>query len=113
MVLLAAAGLCTAPFGWTWPAPMHLAAFALFGVSFGAAHYLIIEAFRSAEAAIVSPIQYSMLAWSSLLGFTFWGNVPSIPSLLGSLTIAGSTAYVMLWRKRDALQRSKELIGRP
>jgi drug/metabolite transporter (DMT)-like permease len=39
------------------------------GVLMGAAHYLIIEAFRWSEAAVVSPFKYTSIVWATLLGY--------------------------------------------
>jgi len=95
-VLLALTSLCTAPFGWTWPTHWHLVVFAFVGLTLGAGQHFLIEAFKHCEASVVSPIQYSMLVWSMLFGFAFWGDIPSAYSLLGSAAIVGSSAYIML-----------------
>jgi drug/metabolite transporter (DMT)-like permease len=96
VVLLAAASLSTAPFGWKWPTHWHLMVFAFVGLTLGLAQHLLIEAFRLCEASVVSPIQYSMLVWSMLFGYAFWGDVPSAYSLVGSCAIVASSAYIML-----------------
>jgi len=113
VLLLAAAGLCTAPFGWTWPTNTHMVMFVFIGLTFGLAQLLTIQAYKTAEAAIVAPMQYSMLVWSMLLGFAFWGDVPTVYSLLGSAAIVGSSAYILLTSGMPRAQQRSETKIRP
>ena len=94
-------GLTTLPFGWqplTWTS---LGLFALNGLVNGSAHFLIIEAYRHAEAAVVSPFKYSMLLWATLFGFLLWGHLPDRWIVLGTLPVIGSGLY-LLHRERVA-----------
>jgi drug/metabolite transporter (DMT)-like permease len=104
VLLLAAAGLCTAPFGWTWPTNTHMVMFVFIGLTFGLAQLLTIQAYKTAEAAIVA---------SMLLGFAFWGDVPTVYSLLGSAAIVGSSAYILLTSGMPRAQQRSETKIRP
>lgn len=88
-------GLATLPFGWeplTWTS---LALFALNGLVNGSAHFLIIEAYRHTEAAVVSPFKYSTLLWATLFGYLLWGHVPDQWIVIGTLPVIGSGLYLL------------------
>ena len=53
-----------------------LALMALAGCLVGAGQFLLIEAYRHAEAAVVAPLKYSGIIWAVILGYIFWGNLP-------------------------------------
>ena len=65
------------------------------GLLVGVAHYLIIQAFRFAEASLVAPFRYLTLAWAVFLGFVLWGDVPDLWMLGGIALIAGSGLYTL------------------
>jgi drug/metabolite transporter (DMT)-like permease len=58
------------------------------------AHYLHIETFRFAEAALVAPFKYSALLWALAVGFLVWGDVPDGWTLLGTVLLIGSGLYI-------------------
>lgn len=49
--------------------------------------YLIILAYRQAGAAQISPFNYTVVIFSGLLGWAFFGNVPDFVSLIGTVLI--------------------------
>ena len=61
----------------------------LLGVGFFYAltQYLIILAYRYASATELSPFNYSVVVFSGLLGWWFFGNVPDAMAVLGTLLI--------------------------
>ena len=85
---------------WRWPSPEHLGLMVLAGVCIGLGGYLITQAYRIGPASTVAPFEYTALPWGVLLGFTFWGELPSAISWLGMLLIVGSGLYV-LYRERQ------------
>ena len=94
-------GLTTLPFDWrplTWTS---LWLFGLNGLVNGSAHFLIIESYRVAEAAVVSPFKYSTLIWATLFGYLLWGHVPDRWIVIGTLPVIGSGLY-LLRRERVA-----------
>ena len=99
MVAVLLAGLASAPFGWQ---PMDIGAIAVAvfaGLMFGLGHFFVIEAYRYAEASIVSPYRYSNLIWAALLGFLIWGEIPSIWVLAGTPLVVGSGLYILLYER--------------
>jgi drug/metabolite transporter (DMT)-like permease len=57
------------------------------GVTYAATQYLIILAYRYADAAQLSPFNYTVVIFSGLLGWLFFGNVPDLAAIIGALLI--------------------------
>ena len=89
------AGLCTAPFGWRPLGLADLGLLALAGCLLAGAHYLMIESFRLAEAALVAPFKYATLVWATAFGFLLWGDLPDQSMLAGSALVIGSGLYIL------------------
>lgn len=89
------AGLATVPFGWAPVATKDYALFALGGFFIGAAHFLMIEAFRLAEAATAAPFKYTSLLWGVALGYVFWQDVPDRWTWTGAAVLVGSGLYIL------------------
>lgn len=104
MVGLLLLGLVTAPIGFTVPDVDHLLLllFASFCFLFG--HMAMIQGFRLADAALVSPFKYSAIIFAVLVGASIWGEFPDFWEIIGGLLIVGSGLYIL---HRDILQRRK------
>jgi drug/metabolite transporter (DMT)-like permease len=57
------------------------------GISYAATQYLIILAYRYANAAQLSPFNYTVVIFSGLLGWWFFGNVPHLTAVMGTALI--------------------------
>jgi drug/metabolite transporter (DMT)-like permease len=55
------------------------------------AHICVARALKLADAALVSPLQYTLLPWAVLLGWMFFGDVPTAAVLTGAafIVVAG------------------------
>jgi len=84
---------------WWMPAPRDIGILAGAAVFLGSAHFLLIEAFRHAEAAMVAPFKYSSLLWGLVLGFAVWGEWPDGWALGGAVLVVASGLYIW-WRER-------------
>lgn len=93
-ILIFAAGLTT-PFFWVTPTGVDLVLMAASGVLMGTAHYLLIEAYRWAEAGIVAPFKYTSLIWATLLGYLIWDDLPDRWVISGAALIIGGGLYVL------------------
>ena len=94
-LVLAIMGLVTAVSGWSSITLFDLGLFAFGGFLLGGAQYLTIEAFRYAEAAVVSPFEYSAVLWAMLYGYLIWGDVPDRWIVSGSVFVIGSGLYIL------------------
>ena len=54
-----------------------------------------VSAFRNVDVIVVAPFRYSLLLWSGLAGYFFFGEVSDIYAIAGSLLIAGSGLYTL------------------
>ncbi len=77
-----------APAAEVWPVFMLLA---LFGVS---GHFLLTWAFARAPAGVLAVVDYLALPYAALLGFAFFGEVPSLAVWAGAALIVGACAIV-------------------
>ena len=88
----------TLPFAvYTW-SPMNGEHFWLLittGLLFGAGIFFMIDAYRFADASLVSGFRYSAIIWAFLLGVVIWGDLPGVVKLLGVLLIVGSGIFVL------------------
>jgi len=87
---------------WRLPSPLDFGYLILAGLLSGAAHYLLIETFVLAEAAVVAPFRYSALIWGLLIGFFVWGDLPTELDWLGVFLIVGSGIYII---HRESMRR--------
>ena len=92
----------------TLPTPSATFLLACVGVASFVQLVLKTEAFRLAEASLLSPFTYLMLIWSVIIGWLFWGDIPSIQVLIGAGVIIISNLFIT-WRegvKKRALARA-------
>lgn len=89
------AGLTTAPFGWEALSTSHLWKFAASGLLVACSHYLMIEAFRLGEAAMVAPFKYSSVLWGVLFGYLLFGDLPDLWTLTGAAIVIIAGLYIL------------------
>lgn len=100
-------GLLTLPFGWIVPSLPQLAALIALGVFGGLSHILLTESYRYAPASLVAPLDYTALFWAFILGYWFFGELPTTTVYVGSAIVAGSGLFV-IWRERQlGLERAR------
>jgi drug/metabolite transporter (DMT)-like permease len=81
--------LLTPLFVWAWK-PLTARQWLLLvgvGVTYALTQYLIIRAYRYASAAELSPFNYTVVIFSGLLGWWFFGNVPDGKAVVGTVLI--------------------------
>jgi drug/metabolite transporter (DMT)-like permease len=89
------AGLATLPFGWQPIVLSDLLLFLISGLLIGGAHFLMIDSFRYAEAALVTPFKYASIIWAAALGFFVWGDLPDQWTVIGSMIVIASGFYIL------------------
>ena len=95
------------PFGWVTPTPLQAAYLVGAGICGGIAQILLTESYRHAEMSVVAPFEYSSLIFSVLIGYFFFGDVPTLYMLVGGAIVVGSGLFI-IWREhRLGLDRSK------
>ena len=94
------------PFVWVTPS-WHDVLFALFiGVASTAGQWIVVLAFRYADASVLAPFSYTQLLWASIFGFLLFGEVPDAWTVVGSLFIVSSGLYTA---HRERVRRSQLL----
>lgn len=80
-----------AAFVWTAPSLPDAARFVLIGMLGVAGHYMLASAFSRAEATRLAPVHYLTLVWGVVFGYAFFGEVPSLTTLIGAVLIVLGT----------------------
>ena len=111
---LTLAGLTTFPFGWRQPTGAHLLLLGAMGLLFGIGQYLMVQAFRFAEATVITPFRYVSLLWVTLLAFLVWGDVPDGFMVAGASLVVASGLYILhrettLFRRRRTGARARRV----
>jgi len=94
---VAVMGLATLPFGWVWPTWTQLGMLVVCAAGLAISQYMMIEAFRWAEATLVAPFRYTTLAWAVFAGWLLWDYLPSPLMLAGFALVVASGLYI--WRR--------------
>ncbi len=99
------AGLLTLPFGWVALRPLDFLMFLGTSVLVAFAQGLMIESLKYGEVGLVGPFKYTSLVWAVLLGLVFWGDVPGLWTLAGSLLVIASGLYI--WHRETVAGRRR------
>ncbi|MGB7257426.1 MAG: DMT family transporter [Pseudolabrys sp.] len=99
MIILAAFFTLAMPaFGFIWPSRGDLALMLANGVVNAAGQYLWTRSLSLAPASAVGPFYYFSLVWALVLGFLFWGDLPTLELIGGSAIVVVSGLY-LLWHE--------------
>ena len=80
------------------------------GVTATAAFLLLFSAYSIASPAVVSPFEYSILLWSSLIGWLYFKEIPSLTTVIGILIIVSSGIYIFI---RENAQNQSIVTEKP
>jgi drug/metabolite transporter (DMT)-like permease len=104
------AGVCIlsalVPFAWVAPSWRDILFGVLIGVASTAGQWIVVLAFRYADASVLAPFSYTQLLWVSILGFVIFGELPDILTVTGAVFIVGSGLYTA---HRERVRRSQLL----
>ena len=53
------------------------------------------QSFRLAEATVISPVMYSMIIWTMMFDYMFWGKVPTPNIVIGASIIIASNIFIL------------------
>lgn len=94
------AGVIAAPVGWSMPGSFDWGLLALVGVVAMGAHLCVNRALKLADAALIAPLQYTLLLWAVILGWIFFGDIPRLAMLAGAMVIILSGLVLVMPEKR-------------
>ncbi len=83
---------------WLAPSAVQWALLAGCGVVSALGQVLMTAAYRSGEATLLAPFEYSGILWTALLGAVVWSEVPDAAALAGIALLVGSGIYIW-WRE--------------
>ena len=95
-------GAIVAPFAWVSLSWFDGALLALLGIVAMTAYVCINKALALAEASVVVPYQYSTIYWAIVLGYIFFGDIPSVPMLIGAGIIIAAGIYIFIREQQVA-----------
>ena len=81
---------------WAWPDTLSLVMMAACGVIAAVAMSLLTQAYRMADASLVTVFEYTGMIWGPLWGFLFFAEVPPVTTLLGMLLILAAGLIVLI-----------------
>jgi drug/metabolite transporter (DMT)-like permease len=94
------------PFVWVTPTWHDIMFGILIGVASTAGQWIVVLAFRYADASVLAPFSYTQLLWVASLGFLVFGEVPDAWTVVGTAFIVGSGLYTA---HRERVRRSQLL----
>jgi drug/metabolite transporter (DMT)-like permease len=94
------------PFVWVAPSWHDILFGILIGVASTAGQWIVVLAFRYADASVLAPFSYTQLVWVSVLGFMVFGELPDVWTVVGAAFIVGSGLYTA---HRERVRRSQLL----
>jgi len=72
---------------------------------------LVLNAYRSAPAALIAPMQYSQIIWAAFFGFIFFSEIPDLWVATGSVLIISSGVFVV-WRESSGSNSTRTPVTR-
>lgn len=80
--------------GWSTPTQIEWGGMLLLGVVSCAAHLMIVRALKLAPAALLAPLQYTLLLWAVVFGWVFFNEVPSQRILFGAAIVVVAGLFI-------------------
>lgn len=99
--------LLTSPFGWIWPSPQQALFLILAGFAGGIAQILMTASYRHADMSVIAPFEYTSLLLGLVVGYFAFGEIPTMPMLIGAAVVIASGIVVILREHRLGLDRAK------
>ena len=93
---------------WQWPEASHWLLFLALGVISAIGFFSLSQAYRLAEASVVTPFEYTYLPWSILWGYVFFASLPGMTTWIGLTMIVGAGLLIVF---REAV-RGRKLVRR-
>jgi drug/metabolite transporter (DMT)-like permease len=98
---------------WVTPDPWQLAGLVAMGLASGPLQLLMVSALYHATAATVAPASYTNMLWAVLIGYLWFGDVPTVSVLAGSAVVVAATALLVrsVQPRADCIQDQQTLPG--
>jgi drug/metabolite transporter (DMT)-like permease len=90
------------PFVWVTPSWQDIGIGVCVGLASTMGQWVVVLAFRYADASALAPFSYTQLLWVTILGYLVFGEVPDLWTFVGAAVIIGSGLYTA---HRERLRR--------
>ncbi|HWA19029.1 MAG TPA: DMT family transporter [Devosia sp.] len=107
-LMCALLALLTFPFGWVLPDPATFLMLVFAGIFGGIGQVTLTESFRQADMSVVAPFEYVSLIFALIVGYVIFGDVPTLPMLLGSAILIGAGVFVIYREHQLGLARARD-----
>lgn len=94
--------------GWTAPGQTDWILLMVLGAISGIGFFALSQAYRLAEASVVTPFEYTYLPWAILWGYVVFGSLPGINTWIGLTLIVGAGLLIVF---RETL-KGRRLVRR-
>ena len=89
--------------GWILPSLKDLFLLSMVGVLGGLANLWLTQSYKFSEVSLVTPLKYLALVFAIIFGYLFWGEIPTIKTLIGSTLVIFSS--IIIFRREIFLKR--------
>lgn len=114
MAFSAVVGFCVlsalVPFVWVVPSWHQIMIGVAIGVASTAGQWIVVLAFRYADASVLAPFSYSQLLWVTILGFLVFSEMPDVWTFVGAAIIIASGIYTA---HRERARRLEQVAAEP
>lgn len=100
----------TVPFVWVAPSRTDLLLGLAVGVASTLGQWIVVLAFRYADASLLAPFSYTQLLWVTLFGYFVFGEVPDLWTYVGAAIIVASGVYTA---HRERQRRLQQVVAEP
>lgn len=108
-LLVMLVSLLTLPFGWRMPASMtDMVLLIGVGISGGLGQIFFTDSYRFAPASFLAPFDYTAMLWAFILGYWFFGEVPTLYVIIGAVVVAAAGIFVILRERYLGLKRLRD-----
>ncbi len=80
---------------WFWPQGLEWGYFIALGFISGIGFYALTQAYRVADASVVTPFEYTYILWTVLWGYVFFGALPANSTWAGLVLIVGAGLFIV------------------
>ena len=94
------------PFVYVQPTPAEIVLGICIGISSTAGHWLVVAAYRNADASVLAPLTYVQAISATVLGYVVFGEVPNAWTITGAAVIISSGLYIA---HRERARRAAQL----
>ena len=99
--------LLTLPYGWAWPSLGVAVMLVVSGVLGGLGQIFVTLCYRHADVSVVAPFEYASMLLALVVGYVFFGEVPTLTVLSGAALVI-LAGVIVIWRERQlGLERGK------